>query len=287
MVTLRPYQPASFLTPMGSWAKMRVLKRKGFPQNLRNWRFVTLTTDPARYPDEEEAYEIGKRRLRQFLYELRQDYDILKWWGKIEFHEPDELGRGFVHWHLLIDYKRPIAAADLRRAWPLGRVQIQGVRDSRFEYLFKYVAKGMDWIPDWVLRRKRMRFCFSSPGFFPADGKRGRKDGPSPRLGADPAGTNTENNRIADSDTIGERLKRWARSAISRSISGRGGLARYRRWELRRCEWSQLVVQAARLKISRSMTDEEMTVTGHQIETSETWIQILPVSYPTGRLSVA
>lgn len=108
MVTLRPYQPPSFLTPFGALGKMRQLQRKGFPENLRNWRFLTVTMDRERFRGEEAAYEAGSRRLREMIYILRRKYEIARWWWKLECHEPDSEGRVFAHWHLLLDYKRPI-----------------------------------------------------------------------------------------------------------------------------------------------------------------------------------
>src|SRR5690606_19870837 len=65
MIALYPYQPRSFLTVLGSLAAVRHLKKKGFPENLRNWRFVTLTIDRSEYPDPAEAYDVGTRHLRE------------------------------------------------------------------------------------------------------------------------------------------------------------------------------------------------------------------------------
>jgi hypothetical protein len=278
MVTLRPYQPPSFLTDFGALAKMQQLERRGFPTNLRNWRFVTCTTDRVRYPNEEAAYEAGSRRLRKMIFKLRRKYAIVRWWWKLECHCPDELGRVFAHWHLLLDYKRPIDCRDLQMAWGLGRTEIRGVRDSRFRYLFKYVAKGLEYLPDWLLNRTRVRLCQSSPGFFPAHGGReAKKDGPSPRLGADPSDTNTQNNKSVI-ETIGERIERWTRSAVSRTILD-SGRSRYHVWELDGVTWGGLLVRAARLKLSRAMTDAEFTLEITKIETTEQWIQQLPVRY--------
>jgi hypothetical protein len=264
------------------------MKRRGFPENLRNWRFVTLTMDREKYPDAETAYNVGNARMRVMFQNLRRKYDFTKWWWKLEFHAPDDKGRGYAHWHLLIDYKRPIDVSDLSKAWDLGRTNIRGVRDSGFKYLFKYVSKSPDYLPQWFLDRTRVRLCQSSPGFYPSPAHGGRvvdKNGPSPRLGTDPTDANTQNN-TPSKETIGERIERWARSAVSRTTL-ESGSSRYHIWELDRVTWGALLVQACELKISRSLSDAEFTIETTKIETTETWMHKLPVKYRSEHLLAA
>lgn len=258
---------------------VRKLKAKGFPRKLRNWRFVTLTLDRSQFSGPEEGYEVGLARLREFIRVLKdKGYSIRRDWWKLEFHQPDETGDIWPHWHYLLDYKRPIGRLDIDAAWGLGRTQIRGVTDDRFEYLFKYVAKGLDNVPDWILDRKRVRFCQGSVGFFdsPADGGPQLDHGPSPRLGIVPSDTNTENNSPV-TETIGERINRWMRSAVSRTTLENGSTM-YHRWELK-VTWGKLLVEAARTKISHRLSDAEYEIDITKINTTEKWILQLPVNY--------
>jgi len=79
-------------TTQGAWAKQRQLERKGFPSDLRNWRFVTLTVDPKLYPNPFMAWALGKRHLRQFVYLLKKKYGIRRWCRKLEFHDRTTTG---------------------------------------------------------------------------------------------------------------------------------------------------------------------------------------------------
>lgn len=267
MITLRPYNPPTFMTILGALAKVRQLKRKGFPSNLRNWRFVTLTFNRDRYPDPAKAHDIGKRHLREFIYQLRKQYGIRRWCWKMEFHEPDEQGRVYPHFHLLLDYKRPIAVADLFQLWGKGRVDIEGITNAQFEYLFKYVTKAVDYLPEWVTSRTRMRLFQTSRGFFPTDGAAAAKR-PSPRHGIGVPDTDTENNGLLKRETIGERLQRWTRCVVSRSNSQRGGHPVHRLHSLNRIGWADLLVHTARHKFAHRMGEKEVTINQYKIETS-------------------
>lgn len=271
---LRPYAPPSFWTTQGAWAKQRQLERKGFPTDLRNWRFVTLTVDPKEYPDPFMAWALGKRHLRQFVYLLKKKYGIRRWCWKLEFHEPDEDGRIYPHWHLLFDYKQRIDKDELAALWGKGRTQIKRVDGEGFEYLFKYAVKAIDCIPDWILRRTNVRLFQTSKGFFPPAPKKISADDvekqneriASPRDGEDGPVPETQNYRI-NTETIGERLERWSRYVVSRSISEEGGVI-HRVMEMTCDSWGQLLVQLGRIKIRSRVPCSVLTVRENLIQTS-------------------
>lgn len=276
MITLRPYNPPTFMTILGSLAKVRQLKRKGFPVNLRNWRFVTLTFDRSQYPDPAKAHDLGKRHLREMMYQLRKRYGIHRWCWKMELHEPDdETGLIFPHFHLLLDYKRPIPLPEILALWGKGRVEIKGVTDSEFEYLFKYVTKAVDFLPDWLTTRTRVRLFQTSRGFFPTGGTVAEKR-PSPRHGLGVPETDTQNNGLPQKETIGERLNRWTRCVVSRSLSHRGGKPVHRLHLLQGRTWVDLLVHAANQKFAHHMGELEVTITQHKIETS--CLNLFPLS---------
>jgi hypothetical protein len=278
MTTLRPYVVPGFWTTLGALAKVRILTRRGFPDNLRNWRFITLTLDRTRYPDPESAYEIGKRHLRQLIYRLRRKYSIRRWCWKMEFHQPDEDGRVYCHWHLLLDYKRPIDFEELHALWGKGRVDIKGVSDSRFEYLFKYVTKAVDLLPDWVTNRTRMRLFQTSNGFFPANDQPVEEQSAeaSPRPSDEEPVANTKNNQ-SPPETIGERLERWTRLVVSRSTNPDGSF-RHRLHNMGERTWGHLLAEVCRIKFAAHLGAKSIQITSTKIET--TCLRILPSLLP-------
>lgn len=265
MIRLSPYIVPNFLTPMGAWAKMRALEKRGFPQNLRNWRFITLTMDRSRYPDPEQAYEVGKRHLRQFIYELRKEYSITRWCWKLELHKPDGEGRRFPHWHLLIDYKRPIAVEDVHTRWGKGRTEIQAVRNQGFDYLFKYVAKSVSDLPDWITNRTCLRLFQTSRNFFPASGVVDDESEASPRLSAEEPGANTENDALK-SETIGERLDRWTKLVVSRIQTSEGGIRH--QLHVMKDSWGSLRAHVCSLKFTHNLSEQKMRINSYSIETT-------------------
>lgn len=267
MIELRPYAPPSFWTTQGAWAKRRQLERRGFPADLRNWRFVTLTVDPKLYPDPFFAWMLGKRHLREFVYRLKRKYGIRRWCWKLEFHEPDECGRVYPHWHVLFDYKARIDKDELAALWGKGRTQIKRVDNEGFEYLFKYATKVVDQIPDWILRRTCVRLFQTSRGFFPAGGVAKTKDEkPSPRQRSEGPRADTQNNRPV-AETIGERLQRWSRYVVSRSLS-EGGQVRHYTHRMECDSWGQLLVRLAHVKLRSGLPDAVLHVTENVIQTT-------------------
>jgi hypothetical protein len=278
-VELRPYAPPSFWTTQGAFAKQRQLERKGFPRDLRNWRFVTLTVDPARFPDPFFAWMYGKGKLRKFIFRLRKKYKIRRWCWKLEFHEPDDDGRIYPHWHLLLDYKVKIDVEELQAAWGFGRTNIKRVDDEGFEYLFKYAVKVVDQIPDWILRRTNVRLFQTSKGFFGEtktisanDGAQESENAASPRLSdADQVGE-TQNNRIDTTRTIGERLQYWSRLVVGRTISD-DGRVHHKTYEMRCDSWGLLLVQIANVKLRAGVSDAQLNINEHHIKTSCLYLQ--------------
>lgn len=268
---LRPYAPPTFWLPQGARAKKRQLERKGFP-DCSGWRFVTLTIDREAYPDPCLAWMICKRHLRQFVYLLRKKYGIRRWCWKMEFHESDEDGRVYPHWHLLLDYKVPIDKDDILKLWGKGRTEIKQVRNQDFQYLFKYCAKSVEEIPDWIANRTCVRLFQTSRGFFPAqdsadDVAETEGSEASPRLGeedqTDPA---TKNGWIND-ETIGERLERWSRYVVSRSISPDGSV-RHNVYEMQCASWGRLLVSVSLIKLRSGIACSDLQITENCITTT-------------------
>lgn len=265
-VELRPYAPPSFWTTQGAWAKRRQLEKKGFPEDLRNWRFVTLTLDPKQYPDAQLGWMLGKRMLRQFVYLLKKEYGVRRWCWKLEFHEPDECGRVYPHWHLLFDYKARIDKDVIAKLWGKGRTQVKRIESDGFEYLFKYATKAIDCIPDWILNRTNVRLFQTSKGFFPAGSVAKKPKEPSPRQLSDDPAEDTQNYN-PNTETIGERLKRWSRYVVSRSISETGQVS-HLTYEMICDSWGQLLVRLGRVKIANRISCFDLKLKENVIETS-------------------
>jgi hypothetical protein len=161
---LRPYYAESWFTAEGARLKARRLQQAGMP-DLTNWRFVTLTMATRRIPPS-SAYQLGKNRLRRFLARFRQALGRpFRWCWKLEFHED-----GYAHWHLLIEYPKPLPEEmlpELESWWGLGRVNVKRVKQREIGYVLKYVAKGPEDLPAWVMEHKgRLRVFQTSRGFF-------------------------------------------------------------------------------------------------------------------------
>jgi len=262
MLLITPYTPPNFLTPVGAWKMLKRLKKRGFP-SVRNWRFVTLTINRDDYGSPEEAYYHGKQKLRNFIAQLRNDYAITRWCWKLEFHLPDTNGEMFPHWHLLIDYKRPIDVNDITQAWGLGRTQIKRVDGESFEYLFKYVAKSTDSLPDYILNLKQARFFQTSQKFFTGNGENEKQE-PSLRLAATPS-AKTKNGGSINS-TIGERLQKWQKLAVARTeiISG---VFRYSTLKLS-SSWGHFRLNMCLTKFEHNVPEQILHIQSHKIQTS-------------------
>lgn len=245
-VVIRPCAPASFLTKLGALAKARQLRQKGFPPDLKDWRIITLTIDPARFPCPEDAYEVAHRHLRQFIYSLRQaGFNFCRYCWKLEFGSPDEQGWGYPHFHVLLDYKRRIPSEVIAAAWGKGRTEVQRVTKSR--RLFGYLTKGVEHLPQWALARHRIRFWQTSSGFYSekAQSQESRLQ-PAFRGGGR---TRSKMRRLPES--IGEKLSRWRRyCTLIYGRTSRGNPV-FRCVELA-CTWNQAVVKLARASLDHA-----------------------------------
>ena len=161
---LHPYVSESWFTVDGARAKARRLERAGLP-NFAKWLFITLTI-AIRSKTPLDAYNLGKQRIRRFLARVRVALgQSFRWSWKLEFHED-----GYAHWHLLLEYKNRIPKellSDFESWWGLGRINIRRVNRSDIHYIFKYVAKSPEDVPEWVARFKgRLRIFQTSRGFY-------------------------------------------------------------------------------------------------------------------------
>jgi len=163
-VELHPYASESWFTAEGARIKARRLQRAGLP-DFTNWRFITLTV-ANRSISPLTAYLIGNDKMRRFLARFREAIGrSFLWCWKLEFHEDS-----YAHWHLLIEYLERIPEemlADLETWWGLGRVNVRRVKRADIRYVFKYVAKGPEEVPEWVAHHKgRFRVFQACRGFY-------------------------------------------------------------------------------------------------------------------------
>lgn len=170
--------------------------------------FHTYTLDRNAFSSPEAAFDIARDKFRKLYARLRKG---VKWQGKlyqtdapycvkVEFHADEE---GWPHFHVIYLTQRFIPAELLDHLWGLGRVNVKRITNDDFHYLLKYVTKGAGY-PEWVLSRRRIRIFQASRGFLkPAEKPLGKE---SKKF------THSQHKRA--SYTIGERLKRWARTAL-------------------------------------------------------------------------
>jgi hypothetical protein len=193
-----PYQPANWYSEIGAQKKLFQLEKKGLP-NFYNWRFVTLTVDPLKFNSEQSAYEHIKERMRYFIRSLKSFLNIseLQYAWKLEFQE-----NGMPHWHMLINYKRPIDVHELTRLWSYGRIDIKRCKDKVFPYTFKYASKSVEGLPKWFLKYKRPRL-FQSSGIF-QDSKESVNEENEEEV--------ETNSSSPQSETLGQRLVRYSKT---------------------------------------------------------------------------
>jgi hypothetical protein len=121
--------------------------------------FLTFTLDPKNYTDEETAIEDSRAFLRKLFYQLRHGIEHegkiyiidAPYCIKVEFHES-----GWVHYHVIFLTRHFLPKELLAALWDRGWVTVQRIKNEDFRYLLKYVTKP-DELPDWVLKRKRLR----------------------------------------------------------------------------------------------------------------------------------
>ncbi len=239
--TIRKYEPANWFTPKGAFKYYLSYVKKGIPET-NNWRFITLTIDPNKYIDEKEAFEIGNRHIKQFLYLMRKRYGNFKFMRKLEFHK-----NGFPHWHILAGITSKIDLDFIRKIWGKGRIDVERIKPSTkgktFDYLFKYACKKQH-IPQWVGEQNRFRFVSFSKGFFTG----------SPAL-KNPFPSEEESKKRIDLRTIFERLARWQKTVIV-SVSCAGCFVEHIKCELNFHTFSEVEEELCRIKESESQANK-------------------------------
>ncbi len=285
MITVRPYCPVSFWTKAGAARLYRRFVTWGLP-DLRNWRMITLTIDRNEYPDAEAAYELGKLYVSDFRTAFKATYPHEQQFTKFELHEADkEGGQVYPHWHLLLDWKRQVDFVAVAAMWRMGRVKVQRVEDDGYDYLFKYVSKSIDDLPDWLKKRRVVRAWSASKGFFlhrvrsvktTDDNASGDSlESESEDLGRD--------ERVEDyaevapgvfardvpverdeSPTLGERLEKWARTVQITEEKPDGSLRGYLR-VMSCASWGQFLAKVAQQKLSHFLGSPELTVSEKEI----------------------
>lgn len=197
MVVVRENKPPSWYSKKGSTAKYNQLVRKGLP-SFKDWRFLTLTLDPKKFTNAEAGYQFGKDRLRYFFQKVKIALGIkhLRYFWKLEFQKS-----GWAHWHILLDYKRPVDINHIVRCWGNGDVDVKHCKDHKLPYLFKYLCKTDDDLPKWFLAYRRPR-VFQSSNLYsdnvPTTDSEHKEPACTGQVG----------------DLLGERLKRWASSIV-------------------------------------------------------------------------
>lgn len=259
-VIIKNTQPANWITPQGVWKKQKEIEPR--MPNIRFARFVTLTIDQSKYLDAEHAFEVGRRHLRQFFYDLDKglgNAERTPYCWKLEFQE-----NGWPHWHIILLYFKKLPLDLLNKCWGKGRTDVEMIRDTDFKYLFKYAAKGVGDLPQFILDTKQVRFFQTSKGFLTP------KDTASPRL------NNTEKEIIEElremmeayqrkESTLGERIDRWIRT-LSISSNGFVGITDYEGWSYADILFQGAVIAASLLSSGR---ESDVEITSNKIITNK------------------
>ncbi len=277
VIELMPYTVPNLWTERNAAAKVRQLVKRGMP-DLKNGRFLTLTVERKtedgrnvwKLLTPEEAFALGKDRLRRFVALLRKTYKIRRWFWKMELHQPDEFGNVYPHWHLWFDYGGHIPAERVTEAWGLGRTDIRRVRSNEWSYLFKYMCKQAGDLPEWLTSMRKVRLIQFSMNFFAGNDAQ-PEDTPSPRQ-CDNV-DETENDRNYEMDTIGERIVRWTRCVVSRTTSPDGSV-RHKLLVMYKTKWGELLAEIAALRFRSGITDQDCEIRTQKIKT--TWLTQLP-----------
>jgi hypothetical protein len=170
-----PYTPKNWLTPEGIWQVKRDLLPR-FP-DIRDARFLTFTINQNLFTHPENAYEVGKARIREAMRFLRLNlgvtFEECPYWWKLEFQE-----NGWPHWHLIFLYRKKVDLDLVDRCWTLGDTNTKRIRQEDFDYCFKYVTKDFE-LPGWVQDYPdQIRFSQASAGFLKPVATRKREEDP-------------------------------------------------------------------------------------------------------------
>ncbi len=194
---LSPYVPVNWYSEGGAVKKMHLLENKGLP-SFYNWRFITLTIDPLKFKSAESSYHYVKKRFRYFIRAIKKQFNLssdLQWICKLEFTE-----KGYPHWHLMLNHKKPLCVSTVKDIWGYGLVNIKRCTDKRMPYAFKYITKEASGLPFWFLKLSRPRILQTS-GIFPSLVKK------------TPSQASVENQSpraFGGRENLGERLKRYS-----------------------------------------------------------------------------
>jgi len=217
--TIKEFIPASWFHPVGIYKVLACLWDR-LP-NVSGKLFLTFTLDPKNYANEERAFEDSRRWMRKVFYRLRHGIEYkgkvytidAPYCVKVEFHES-----GWVHYHVIFLTRRFLPKELLAELWDRGWVKVQRITTKDFHYLLKYVTKPDD-LPEWVLKRKRLRVFQTTKGFLkpllvkaashPFDESK-----PSSQQTDDKSLLKLKRRRA--SYTMDERFWRWARMAVLR-----------------------------------------------------------------------
>lgn len=202
--TLSPHIPVSWFHPIGI---KKVLKRfwHRLP-DVNGSLFITLTVNPHYFDDEASAFEHARDRIRRITDRLRSG---IKWEGKIfklnapysvkvEFHES-----GWPHFHIVMLTRKFLPARLLEHIWGYGWTHVARIKQSKFEYILKYVSKSQS-VPDWVKSKKRIKIFQPSKGFLKPEITKGNLKNSKSQKRA---------KKQSLQNTIGERLDKWERMA--------------------------------------------------------------------------
>ena len=206
-LVIKEHIPRSWFHPKGILKVVERLKPR-LPDVNRSL-FVTLTLDRSYFVEQwmgpSEAYDFVRGHIRKVFHKLRKG---VKWEGKtykikasyctkVEFHDDPE---GWPHFHIIWLTKKNVPAELLASLWGYGRINVQRITNSKFNYILKYVCKSGQ-VPNWVKRRKGIRIFQSSRGFLKKlEHKKPTKSGPKQtrkQLG-----------------TIGERIDNFGKTAL-------------------------------------------------------------------------
>lgn len=137
----------------------------------------TLTVDRSKFASPEAAYDHIKKG--RYIPRLLTALNLDRWVHVLEFQMEnwDEKGRGWPHWHLLIDLAAVKGYVNLKKAWALWRdtwglggldLRMKKMMstqnpESAMRYITKYLVKvPKEGWPEWVLEKRNIRFVQAS-----------------------------------------------------------------------------------------------------------------------------
>lgn len=170
MLRIRRTVPLTWFSVDGSRILAARLAERACNRLRKGGLFLTLTYDRSKYADARELYDEARdqRHVRRFVHRLERLLGASlkgKWLRKMEFHEGPE---GWLHWHVLLDWRSSIPHDVLTKAWGHGHVWVGKATRSRIRYTCKYVAKTLDDLPGWLLAEpaRSVKIVAVSPGFW-------------------------------------------------------------------------------------------------------------------------